>query len=286
MNSTVETARAVVLGAGGVVGTAWMAGLATGLREAGVDLAAADLILGTSAGSIIGTMLATGQDLAGLAVPPPSAPATAPAPQPDPVLIKAVFEVLADRGLDPEAARRRVGRLALDAPTGTEQARLAAMGVLISAREWPQRRLLITAVDVQTGELKVFGRADGAPLLSAVTASTAMPGVYPPITVNGRRYMDGGIRSGTNADLAAGAGLLVVIEPLAHLFPREVLAYEISVADPETVVTISPDAQAIDAFGPDLFDRAAWQPAYQAGAQQAAQAAERILSRSTYGFVL
>ncbi len=102
-------------------------------------------------------------------------------------------------------------------------------------------------MDVQTGEPKVFDRAGGAPLLAAVTASTAMPGVYPPITVNSHRYMDGGLRSGTNADLATGARLLVVIEPLAHLFPRDMLAYEISVADPQTVVTISPDTQAIDA---------------------------------------
>ncbi|MEV4575606.1 hypothetical protein AB0K16_20390 [Nonomuraea jabiensis] len=69
---------------------------------------------------------------------------------------------------------------------------------------------------------------------------------------------------------------MVVIEPLAHLFPRDLLTHEISVADPQTVVTISPDTQAIDAFGPNLYNRLAWEPAYQAGVRQAAQATERI----------
>jgi NTE family protein len=62
--------RAVVLGAGGVVGTAWMAGLAAGLRRDDVDVAEADLIIGTSAGAIVGAMLATGQDRDQLATPP------------------------------------------------------------------------------------------------------------------------------------------------------------------------------------------------------------------------
>ncbi|MEU0003628.1 patatin-like phospholipase family protein [Streptomyces sp. NPDC006314] len=72
---------------------------------------------------------------------------------------------------------------------------------------------------VETGEQKVFDRASGASLPSAVAASTAFPGIYPPITINGRRYMDGSLQSATNAGLAAGARILVVIDPQAHLFP-------------------------------------------------------------------
>ena len=70
-----NTTRALVLGGGGTVGTAWTAGLVSGLRREGVDLAEADLIVGTSAGAIVGTMLATGQDLDLLdAGPTPTSP--------------------------------------------------------------------------------------------------------------------------------------------------------------------------------------------------------------------
>ncbi|MFI5983649.1 patatin-like phospholipase family protein [Streptomyces sp. NPDC051555] len=76
--------RALVLGPGGLVGTAWTAGLAAGLRRAGVEFGEADLIVGTSAGAIVGALLATDQDLDRLAVPvrPPGTPAQRPVVDP------------------------------------------------------------------------------------------------------------------------------------------------------------------------------------------------------------
>jgi NTE family protein len=271
-----KTKRALVLGGGGVVGTAWMAGLASGLRREKVDLADADLIVGTSAGAIVGTMLATGQDLDSLDAPARPADQGHSAPKADPGRVTEVFTLLGDAGLEPADARRRVGRLALAAETITEQAHIAGMSTLITAREWPDRELLITAVDIETGELKVWDRAGGAPLPTAVASSCAMPGIFPPITINGRQYMDGGIVSGTNADVATDADVLVVVEPLAHLFPREPLEREIAATGADTVITINPDQAALDAFGPDLGDWAAWQPACQAGIRQAATTAERV----------
>ncbi|MCW2912153.1 MAG: hypothetical protein JWN52_221 [Actinomycetia bacterium] len=271
-----KTTWALVLGGGGVVGTAWMAGLASGLRREKVDLADADLIVGTSAGAIVGTMLATGQDLDSLDAPARPADQGDSAPKADPGRVTEVFTLLGDAGLEPADARRRVGRLALAAETITEQAHIAGMSTLITAREWPDRELLITAVDIETGELKVWDRAGGAPLPTAVASSCAMPGIFPPITINGRQYMDGGIVSGTNADVATGADVLVVVEPLAHLFPREPLERELAATGADTVITINPDQAALDAFGPDLGDWAAWQPACQAGIRQAATTAERV----------
>lgn len=261
--------RAVVLGPGGVAGTAWMAGLVSGLRRGGVDLGEAGLIVGTSAGAIVGAALATGQDLDRLAVLPRSADPGSAAHGPGPGWLTQVFTVLADPTLEPAVARRRAGRLALAAPTGTEHAHLAQMGLLITARQWPDCRLLITAVDADTGEPQIWDRASGAPLVSAVASSCAMPGIYPPITINGRRYIDGALRSGINADLADGARVLVIVNPLAHLFPARPPQHR-------AAVTIAPDPATVAIFGPDLHDRAAWQPAYQAGLRQAAQVGGRV----------
>jgi NTE family protein len=265
------TGRAVVLGAGGVVGTAWMVGLAAGLRDHGVDLAVADLIVGTSAGAIVGAILATGQDLGPLATPPDPAGTDDSLLAPDPERLGEVFAVLGEPGQDPVTARRRVGQLAR-ASAIPERLQLAQLESLITARVWPERRLLIAAVDSHTGQRQVWDRTGGAPFIAAVASSMAFPGAAPAITVGDRRYMDGGLWSSTNADLAAGSRTVVVVEPLAHLFPGEPLLG----GPATTVATISPDPAAVAVLGADLYDRAAWQPAHRAGARQAAELAGEL----------
>ncbi|KQV12648.1 patatin-like phospholipase family protein [Kitasatospora sp. Root107] len=271
--------RVLVLGPGGPVGTAWMAGLAHGLQRDGVDLGEADLIVGTSAGAIVGAVLATGQA--------PGRLASADRPdahrlKADPARMGEVFAVLGDRSLEPGEARRRVGRLALDSTDPeADEALLAGRAALIGADAWPKRRrLLITAVDAATGEPVVWDRDSGVPLVHAVAASSAFPGAAPPVAINGRRYMDGALRSGTNADLAAGARTLVVVEPMAHLFPREPLNLQLKAVGADHVVTIGPDPASVRAFGSDPGDLAAWEPAYRAGLSQAAEVGAQL--RSTW----
>ncbi|MCX4744316.1 patatin-like phospholipase family protein [Kitasatospora sp. NBC_01287] len=268
--------RGLVLGPGGLAGTAWTVGLAHGLRRDGVDLGEADLIVGTSAGAIVGALLATGQDLERLAA---STRDPAHRPKVDPGRMGEVFAVLGDRGLERGEARRRVGRLALDgADPEAEQALLAGRAALIGAQAWPERRLLITAVDASTGEPVLWDRDSGVPLVSAVAASSAFPGAAPPVAIDGRRYMDGALREGTNADLAAGARTLVVVEPMAHLFPREALDQQLASVGADTVVTLGPDPAAVRAFGTDPGDLAAWGPSFQAGVQQAAEVGAQLRS--------
>ncbi|MDP4510590.1 patatin-like phospholipase family protein [Nonomuraea sp. G32] len=257
---------AVVLGPGGMLGTAWLAGLAAGLRREGFDLAKADLTIGTSAGAIVGATLAAGQDLERLAVLPEAD--GEPAVKTDHDRLNEVFAILGDSTLEPAAALRRVGRLALAAETGAEEAHLARMEFLIGASEWPEGRLLIPAVDVDTGEPLVWEQSSGVSLVAAVASSSAFPASAPPITINGRRYMDGALRSGTNADLAAGIQTVIVIEPLAHLFPANMPHHA-------TAVRLAPDPAAQEVLG-DLNNRAAWSSVYHAGARQAAEAAKLI----------
>ena len=257
---------AVVLGPGGPVGTAWLAGLAAGLRQAGADLGAADLIVGTSAGAIVGALLAGAGDLALLtAAPGPGGVRTDPGPLAD------VLAVLGDPQLARAEAVRRAGRLAASASTGTQEAAIGRMRLLAGAGRWPDRPLLIPSVDAETGEAMIWDRHGAASLPEALAASTAFPATAPPITINGRRYIDGALRAGANADLAADADLVIIAEPMAHLFGTGPAA-----AGAGAVIRLVPDSRAIQAFGPDITSLAAWVPAYQAGLRQAPQAARLI----------
>ncbi|MCK9902556.1 patatin [Parafrankia colletiae] len=265
---TLSDGAAVVLGPGGLVGTAWLLGLAAGLRRDGVDLADAGLIVGTSAGAIAGAVLATGGDPRRLAVLPER---SGPQVRPDPHLMTEVFSTLGDPEIDPTDARRRAGRIALSAPTVPEATHIADMRFVIGAEAWPARRLLITAVDLETGQPVVWDGSSGVPLSLAVAASCAMPAAYPPVLIAGRRYMDGALAGGSHSHLAVGADPVVVIEPMA---PR--VGSPGGPAGAAAVVRIAADDAAQDSFGTDLGDRTHWEPAYQSGENQAAAAAARI----------
>ncbi|OIJ23558.1 hypothetical protein UG56_027330 [Nocardioides luteus] len=130
-------------------------------------------------------MLAAGEDLEGLAALPEAD--SEPAVTTDHEKLNEVFAVLGDPTLDQETALVRVGRLALAAETGAEGAYVARMERLIGTREWPEGRLLIPAVDVETGEPQVWDGSSGVSLATAVASSSAFPANAPPITINGRR---------------------------------------------------------------------------------------------------
>ncbi|MBF6225962.1 patatin-like phospholipase family protein [Nocardia abscessus] len=260
---------ALVLGGGGPVGLAWLAGFATGLRDNGIDLALADRFVGTSAGAVVGAVLADGGDPVRLLRPPsPSTPVQA-----DPVRMGEIFAVLRAPGQEPAQARRRAGELALAAQVGDPDEHIARMGGLAGVAQWPARDLLVTAIDITTGELQVWSRDGAASLPEALASSTAVPGVFPPIPIDGRHYIDGGLRSPVNADLAAGADVVVIVEPLAHIFPRIPSDRELGSA---TEISVVPDEESIAAFGLDLFAPAALAPAHAAGVRQSADAAPRL----------
>jgi NTE family protein len=254
-----ESDVAVVLGPGGPVGTAWSLGLAAGLRRAGADLARADLLVGTSAGAIAGAALTTGRDLDELADVPPGEPAG------DLSVMPRAFEILGEPGADPREALRRVGELARRAEALPEERHLAAMERLAGTRAWPDTPLLITAVDTGSGEPVVWTRDSGVPLHAAVASSSAAPGYAAPITIGGHRYMDSAFGGGSNLHLAAGAGTVILIEPLGSMSPAAPVA-----------VRIVPDEAALEAFGPDVADLTRWTGAYKSGLRQSATLADQI----------
>ncbi|MEV4533979.1 patatin-like phospholipase family protein [Asanoa sp. NPDC049518] len=270
--------RALVCGGGGVTGIAWEFGMLAGLAEAGVDLTAADLVIGTSAGSFVGTGIASGvpvEDLYASQLAPPET--GTPARLGWGPMASWVWAAATSRTAERAAAR--VGAMALRAPTMPEDRRRAAIAARMPAAVWPERDLRIVAVDAGSGRTAVFTRDSGVDLVDAVGASCAVPGVWPPVTIDGRRYVDGGVRSATNVDLAVGHDRVVLLAPIAralgrhHRLDRQLATLRRSGA---SVVVVTPDAAARRAIGRNVLDPAARAPSARAGRAQAAAEAARV----------
>ena len=279
--------RALVLGSGGPIGIAWQAGLLAGMAEAGVNLADADFILGTSAGSFVGAQIAMDKEPRALAESLASValPVSGPSADPD-------FSPFIDRMAEAVSGKRparhvraEIGKWALQCQTISEEIFISVVGFLFSgsADAWPDRNFACTAVDAHSGEFVIWNKDAGASIKHAVAASCSVPGIFPPITINGRKYMDGGTRSATNADLVRGYDSAVVIavsgaagDPkLAEHFrarlDREIATLRESGTNVELIV---PDSSSISAFGDNLMDPSLSAAAAQAGiVQGTAQAA-------------
>lgn len=269
--------RALVIGGGGVTGVAWELGVLTGLATAGVDLTDADLMVGTSAGAVVGAQVASGLPLSELyARQLVGGGAEIAARMGTAALLRWVLVALTTR--DPQRARARIGRMALAAKTMPEAERRAVIEARLPVHDWPQRRLLITAADAETGEFRAFDRDSGVSLVDAVGASCAVPGVWPPVTIDGRRWIDGGARSPANADLAAGTDRIVVLAPITTGFgPIAGVAAQVrELRTRARVAVVSPSAAARRAFGRNVLDPARRAPAARAGRDQAPEAAAAV----------
>src|SRR5690606_22361818 len=153
---------------------------------------------------VVGSAIAAGTDLSSLLTPRPDAaepPAAAPAH--DYGVLLEITTLLRTVDQDRDLALQRVGELALGADTGDPAEHLKRIGALVDFTEWPDHDLLVTSIDIGSGALTAWTRDDAATLVQALAASTAVPGVFPPIEIAGRHYIDGGVRSTINADLAA-----------------------------------------------------------------------------------
>jgi NTE family protein len=270
--------RALVLGGGGVTGVAWEIGLLYGLAERGVDLTGADLVLGSSAGSLVGANLTAGRPLealyAGQLAPPDG---LAVARMSARGIARMIWITTTSR--DPERALARIGKLALAARTEPEAERRQVIAERLAGPQWPDRKLQVTAVDAGTGELAVFDAASGVSLVDAVGASCAVPGVWPPVTIGGRRFIDGGMRSPANADLAAGYARVVVVAPIGRGLTRGGSVRrqaEGLIASGARVVVIGPDPAAVAAIGRNVLDPARRAPAARAGYAQASSEADQV----------
>jgi NTE family protein len=283
----------LVLGGGGSAGNAWLIGVIAGLHEAGLDVTEADLIIGTSAGSTAAAQI-TGASPTQLLADILSA---APQPRTGPVgsdggrvrigsvadHMERTSRIIA-AAEDPADMRRRMGAAALDmnaASDGSGQRWRATVAARLPRQRWPERAMLITAVDAHTGEPVVFDRHSGVDLVDAVAASCASGFAY---GVAGQRYIDGGYRSNAdNADLAAGHARVLVLSPFGGRSRTPVdwglhLATQVDElrARGSRVETVFPDSDSRAAFGDNVMDLSTRPPAARAGHDQGMALAEQL----------
>jgi NTE family protein len=269
---------ALVLAGGGLLGIAWELGVMRGLRLGGIDPADADLVVGTSAGSVAGAILGSGLPMSDDLMPE----ATTLGRElerfqaaVDPTVAATIFERWqgAAGALD-QAARAEIGALATQVTTVPEREYVDLFTRFLPLAEWP-RPLTITAVDVDDGAFVAWNASSRVPLVQAVAASCALPGVFPPVTVGGRRYVDGGLRSGISADLAEGYDPVVVAVPIGGEAALDYLGRETAGirALGARVVEIVADERSALEMGPDLMDASRMTAAVTAGERQGAATA-------------
>ena len=271
--------RALILGGGGVGGIAWLNGLLVEFWAHGFHPDKFELIAGTSAGASVAVQIASGlgpQELFERQVDP-AKQANELVPE-RAVLEKAAGVKAAIATLtDPAEIRRRRGAAAISAATIPEADRRAVIASRLPVRVWPRAGLVLVSVDAESGEAAFFDQESGVDLVDAVTASSAVPGVWPPTTINGRRYVDGAVRSPESTDLAKGFDRVLVISPVGEnwpaLPPRDLMAdIEALRGGGSQVILIQPDELARPAMGEslqELLDPATREKAAHAGRAQA-----------------
>jgi NTE family protein len=266
-------ARALVLSGGGVGGIAWLVGFLDGLSRDGIDLGTAEVLIGTSAGSAVAAQLGTGQ-LAAAADMQRSEQTAELSVQFDMDAFFASMEQVTQDATGRRDATRRIANVPLVNTSTTADQRRAAVAARLPVLDWPERDLRVVAVARDTGERVVFDRASGVALLDAVLASCAVPGVWPAVTIDGREYVDGGVHSFSNADLAAGCERTLVLVPgLVQPQSRQLLEEETAALRPGASSVIAADAASVAAIGPNPLDPSRRAQAYAAGLAQAGEAA-------------
>jgi NTE family protein len=262
--------RALVLGGGGLAGIAWMTGLLFGLSERGVDMLLADVIVATSAGSTVAAQITSGMPLSELFARQVDAALQTREIVPGGELVASFQKMIAgdSSSLDRGEFLRNFGRFAVAAPTVSEEERRVVIAGRLPNHAWPENRLVIVAVDTETGEDCLFDRFTGVRLVDAVAASCAVPGVWPPVTIAGRRYMDGGVRSSDNADLARGYGRTAILSPNGTTRPALKEHMALLEAGGGRVFMVEPDEAARAAIGANSLLPETREPAANAGLEQ------------------
>jgi NTE family protein len=273
----------LVLAGGGLAGIAWETGILRGIVDESPATAKAvldaDVLVGTSAGSTVAAQLSSGLGLDALF----DRQITATSAELNPnVEVEEIAELFLTAMVTPNTTKaeklQKIGAVALSTATVPEAVRRDVIAQRLPSHDWPDRVLRISAIDTATGELVKFDRNSGVGLVDAVAASCAVPGVWPPVTIGGRRYMDGGVGSSVNMALANDCDVAVVLVPSGRSAPSPFdsgAAEEVEAFGGSTFGVFADD-ESLTAFGRNPLDPACREPSALAGRDQGRRLAGAI----------
>jgi NTE family protein len=277
------TKNAVVLAGGGVAGIAWETGLLLGIQEENPALVEQFLdrdttLIGTSAGAAVAAQIAAGSPLQELFERQLSDVTSELNPSFDLQSLVERMTAAMTESSSPVEVRKKLGAIARSSTTPSPAARRAVIEARLASKEWPTQPLLITAVDIDSGELQVFRRGSRASVVDAVEASCAVPGVWPTVEIDGHSYMDGGMRTIGNADLAQGADRVLIVVPssgLSALGPA-VTPGELEALGDAKIQVIYSDDDSLAAIGLNPLDPDTRKPAALAGREQGRRCSDQL----------
>jgi len=273
----------LVLAGGGLAGIGWETGILRGIADESPGTAKTlldlDVLVGTSAGSTVAAQLSSGLGLDVVFDRQTGAASTELNPG---VGLDEITELFVTAMLTANTTKaeklRKIGAVALSTRTVTEAVRRNVIARRLPSHDWPDRVLRISAIDTATGELVMFDRTSGVDLVDAVAASCAVPGVWPPVTIGERRYMDGGIGSSVNMTLVNDCDVAVVLVPSGRSAPSpfgDGAAEEVEAFGGSAFGVFADDA-SIAAFGPNPLDPACRKPSAVAGREQGRRIAAAV----------
>jgi NTE family protein len=276
---SVTVSKALILGGGGSVGTAWQTGLIAGWNREGIVLTDADQISGTSAGAAVGVQVALGHNLDAqlkryqVARERFEAGGQTAVMSFDPEQqqrVSDLFDAGHKNGRTDRAVRERICAAAVAAKTEPEEDFLRTFKYLIG-QPWPAN-YVCTTVNVDTAEFEPLSAATGGDLNRGVAAAIAVPGAYPPVTVGKHRYIDGGCLSPTFLDLGVGFDRVLFVQ-MTEVPDGEEAAVRDSGAE---LLILKPDADSVESFGGNLMNPAAAFGAADTGLAQGLRTAAQI----------
>lgn len=272
-----------MLAGGGLAGIAWETGVLRGIADESPETAkallASDVMVGTSAGSTVAAQLGSGLGLDALFDRQTTSTTTELNPN---VGIEEITELFLTAMMQPNTTKaeklQKIGAVALSTETVPEAVRREVIAQRLPSHEWPQRVLRISAIDTATGELVMFDRTSGVGLVDAVAASCAVPGVWPPVTIGDRRYMDGGVGSSVNLALAGDCDVVVALLPQGRSVPSPFGAGAVEEVDAfaGSAFSVFADDESLAAFGANPLDPACRTPSALAGREQGRRVAGDI----------